>query len=131
MSFKTILRRTYRPDESLYLMKLGYTDEEDELGFGEEKYIIQQELHGIIQQPQELEINFKGQESNPAYVGYFLPEFELKASELNDYRIKYARPYETLLMKITEYNPNLFLRHNRDHIRLKLILEKKYERFFF
>ena len=131
MSFKTILRRTYRPDESLYLMKLGYTDEEDELGFGEEKYIIQQELHGIIQKPQELEINFKGQESNPAYVGYFLPEFELKASELNDYRIKYARPYETLLMKITEYNPNLFLRHNRDHIRLKLILEKKYERFFF
>ena len=127
MSFKTILRRTYRPDESLYLMKLGYTDEEDELGFGEEKYIIQQELHGIIQKPQELEINFKGQESNPAYVGYFLPEFELKASELNDYRIKYARPYETLLMKITEYNPNLFLRHNRDHIRLKLILEKKYE----
>ena len=127
MSFKTILRRTYRPDESLYLMKLGYTDEEDELGFGEEKYIIQQELHGIIQQPQDLEINFKGQESNPAYVGYFLPEFELKASELNDYRIKYARPYETLLMKITEYNPNLFLRHNRDHIKLKLILEKKYE----
>ena len=54
MSFKTILRRTYRPDESLYLMKLGYTDEEDELGFGEEKYIIQQELHGIIQKPQEL-----------------------------------------------------------------------------
>lgn len=127
MSFKTILRRTYRPDESLYLMKLGYTDEEDELGFGEEKYTIQQELHGIIQQPQELEINFKGQEFNPAYVGYFLPEFELKASELNDYRIKYARPYETLLMKITEYNPNLFLRHNRDHIKLKLILEKKYE----
>ena len=126
MSFKTILRHTYRPDESLYLMKLGYTDEEDELGFGEEKYIIQQELHGIIQKPQELEINFKGQESNPAYVGYFLPEFELKASELNDYRIKYARPYETLLMKITEYNPNLFLRHNRDHIKLKLVLEKKY-----
>ena len=116
MSFKTILRRTYRPDESLYLMKLG-----------EEKYTIQQELHGIIQKPQELEINFKGQESNPAYVGYFLPEFELKASELNDYRIKYARPYETLLMKITEYNPNLFLRQNRDHIKLKLILEKKYE----
>lgn len=127
MSFKTILDRTYRVNEFVYLMEKGYSStEEDELGFSKEKYGIKQELHGIIQRPQEMEIDFKGSESNPAYIGYFLPEFDLKTSELNNYRIKYVRPYETLLMKITEYNPNLFLRHNRDHIRLKLILEKKY-----
>ena len=34
---------------------------------------------------------------------------------------------ETLMLKITEYNPNLFLKGKRDHIQLELILEKKYE----
>jgi len=50
----------------------------------------------------------------------------LEAEFLNDYRIKFERPYETMLMKIVRYNPNLFLRHGRHHVKLLLSLEKKY-----
>lgn len=124
--FKNILKRTQRPDEHIYLMKLGRINEEDELGFAKTGLCCIQELNGLIQAPQKLDIDFKGEESNPDYVGYFMPEFELKTSELPSYRIKYERPYETLLLKITEYNPNLFLRKKRHHIKLKLILEKKH-----
>lgn len=125
MAFKHILRRTNRPDEHIFLMQMTNTGEKDELGFSKKGFQSIQELHGIIQAPQEMEVDFKGEESNPKYVGYFMPEFNLKVSNLADYRLKYERPYETLLLKITEYNPNLFLRHNRHHIKLKLILEKK------
>ena len=106
-------------------MKLGHSHQKDELGYPIEEYVPIQELHGIIQAPQDLDIGFKGQESNPSYIAYLMPEFNLEAEILNDYRIKYQRPYETMLLKIVEYNPNLFLRHNRHHVELHLILEKK------
>lgn len=125
MAFKDILRRTNRPDEHIFLMQMTNVGEKDELGFSKKEFQCVQELHGIIQAPQEMDVDFKGEESNPKYVGYFMPEFNLEVSKLADYRLKYERPYETLLLKITEYNPNLFLRHNRHHIKLKLILEKK------
>lgn len=128
MGFKSILRRTKRSDEKITLMKLGHSHRKDELGYPIQEYIPIQELNGIIQAPQDLEIGFKGEESNPRYKGYFMPEFELEQERLSDYRIKYERPYETMLMKIVEYNPNLFLRHKRHHIRLILKLEKKHVR---
>jgi len=124
--FKNILKRTYRDDETLTLMKLGLSEEKDELGFAKEAYIPIQDLHGIIQEPQYLDIDFKGQESNPAYVGYFIPDFDLEAENLNDYRIQYTRPYEIMILKIIQYDPNLFLRHKRHHVEIHLILEKKY-----
>ena len=126
--FKNILKRTYRDDETLTLMKLGLSEKKDELGFAKEAYIPIQKLRGIIQEPQNLDIDFKGQESNPGYVAYLMPDFDLEAENLNDYRIQYERPYETMLLKIVEYDPNLFLRHKRHHVEIHLILEKKYAR---
>ena len=125
--FKNILKRTRRPDEKLILMKLGLSGKKDELGFSKEKYIPIQELDGIIQEPQILDIDFSGQESHPNYTAYLMPDFNLEAENLNDYRIKYERPYETMLLKIVQYDPNLFLRHKRHHVEIHLILEKKYE----
>ena len=130
LSFKTIYKKNRRRNkykEDIYLMQKGSSHEEDEFGFAEKKYIPVQKIHGIIQRPQNQQISFKGEESNPSYTGYFCPEFLLETSEIADYRIKYVRPHETLLLKITSYNPNLFLKGKRDHIQLELILEKKYE----
>ena len=86
--FKNILRRTSRSDEKLTLMKLGLSQDKDELGFAKEKYIPIQELRGIIQEPQNLDIDFKGQESNPSYVAYLMPDFDLEAENLNDIKQK-------------------------------------------
>ena len=126
MSFKTIMRWVHRPEEKMFLMKYDKPAEQDVFGFAKETLIELQEIHGVIQRFQNEDIDFKGEESNPRYTGYFLPEFIIKTSELADYRIKYIRPHETQILKISSYNPNLFLRHSRDHIQLLLILEKKY-----
>lgn len=126
MAFKHILRRTSRSDEKITLMKLGHKNRKDDLGYPIEEYIPFQELHGVIQAAQTMDVDYKGQESNPYYRAYLMPEFTLEAEKLNDYRIKYERPYETMMMKISRYNPNLFLRHGRHHIKLILMLEKKY-----
>lgn len=125
--FKNILKRTNRADEKLILMKLGLSQDKNELGFPVEKYIPIQELNGIIQSGQSLDIDFHGQEAQVSYVAYLMPEFNLERENLNDYRIKYIRPYETMILKIMSYNPNLFLRHKRHHVKMGLILEKKYE----
>lgn len=125
MSFKTIYKKNKRKDESFSLLKKGVSAKKDELGFAKEKYIPIQEIRGIVQRPQEQQIDYKGEESNPMYTGYFLPDFIIETSEVADYRIKYIRPHETLILKITEYNPNLFLKGKRDHIQLEMVLEKK------
>ena len=121
------MRKNFRKDEKYFLMKKGLSEDEDTFGFSKKKYIPIQEIHGVIQRPQEQQIDFKGEESNPLYTGYFLPEFIIDTNEVADYRIKYVRPHETLLLKIQEYNPNLFLKGKRDHIQLEMILEKKYQ----
>lgn len=127
MSFDIIYDMNVRSDEFFFLMKKSFSYEEDEFGFGKEKYFEEKEIHGIIQRSQNQEIGFKGEESNPHFTGYFLPEFILKTSEVEKYRIRYIRPHETLILKIQDYNQNLFLEGKRDHIRLELILEKKYK----
>lgn len=124
--FKNILKRTYRSDETITLLKLGLSEKKDALGFAKEKYIPIKTLSGIIQEPQVLDIDFKGQESNPLYVAYLIPDFDLEIDNLNDYRIKYERPYETIILKIVQYDPNLFLRHTRHHVEMHLLREKKY-----
>lgn len=125
MSFKIIYKKNYRPDESFCLLKKGFSHEENDLGFAKEKYLPVQKIYGIVQKSQVQQIDFKGEESNPAYTGYFLPNFIINTNEVANYRVKYIRPHETLLLKIAEYNPNLFLKGKRDHIQLELILEKK------
>lgn len=147
--FRNILKRTNRPDEKLILLKnqrpslnkkeskdfvqrdeLGFPIEKDleknDLGFVIDDYKPIKELHGIIQSGQSLDVDFHGQESQVTYVAYLMPEFDLERENLNDYRIKYERPYETMILKIASYNPNLFLRHKRHHVKIGLILEKKY-----
>ena len=127
MSFKTIYRKNKRKDEELFLLKKELSDKEDSFGFAKDDYSVVQQIEGIVQKAQEQEINFKGEESNPHYTGYFLPTFIIETSKVADYRIKYVRPHETILLKIEEYNPNLFLKGKRDHIQLEMILEKKFE----
>jgi hypothetical protein len=130
LSFLTIYKKNERVkqyQEDFFLLKKGLSNTKNEFGFAKEEYVPIQQIHGIIQKPQEQQMDFKGEESNPMYTGYFLPEFILNTSEVADYRIKYIRPHETLILKIDEYNPNLFLKGKRDHIQLELILEKKYE----
>ena len=126
MSFKTIYRLNKRKNEKIYLMGLKLTDYEDELGFANTAFSELQEIRGIIQESQDQEIDFKGEESNPHYTGYFLPDFILETDKIANYRVKYERPHETLLLKIQKYDPNLFLKGKRDHIQLEMILEKKY-----
>lgn len=127
MSFKTIYRKNKRKDEKLFLLKKELSDKEDAFGFAKDDYSVVQQIEGIVQKAQEQEIDFKGEESNPHYTGYFLPTFIIETSKVADYRIKYVRPHETILLKIKEYNPNLFLKGKRDHIQLEMILEKKFE----
>ena len=128
MSFQIIYDLNKRDDEFFRLLKKGQSQDENELGFSGETLIPIQDIHGIIQRSQSQEIDFKGEESNPKYTGYFLPDFILETALIADYRIEYKRPHEILLLKIQEYNPNLFLMGKRDHIQLELILEKKFSR---
>lgn len=127
MTFKSIMRWVNRPEEKTILMKYDKTENQDVFGFAKETLVEVQEIHGVIQRFQYEDIDFKGEESNPSYKAYFLPEFIIDTDKLADYRIKYIRPHETQILKIQSYNPNLFLRHKRDHIQFRLILEKKYQ----
>lgn len=125
MTFKSILARTSRPTEEMILLHRESTTDLDEIGFAKEEWIELQKIHGVIQQTQALDIAEKGMESNPVYVGYFLPEFELEFRKMADYRVQYKKPYEIVILKINDYNPNLFLRHSQDHIQMTLEVEKK------
>lgn len=124
---KNILQRTKRTDEKITLLKREEYAEKDEFGFARTDFVPVQTLTGIVQEKQVDDIDFKGEELNPLYSIYLLPNFHIQTKSFEDYRIEYRRPYETMIMKIIEYNPNLFLRHKRHHIKMKVILEKKYD----
>ena len=119
------MRYVHRPEEKIYLIGKTTLPQKDEFGFAQTTYGDIQELTGVIQRDQNIEIAEKGTESEPKYTGYFIPDFILETSKINEYRIRHERPHETLIMKIIEYNPNLFLEHTRDHIQMTLILDKK------
>ena len=125
MTFIDIMRYVHRPEEKIYLIGKTTLPQKDEFGFAKTTYGDIQELTGVIQRDQIIEIAEKGTESEPKYIGYFIPDFMLETSKINEYRIRHERPHETLIMKIVEYNPNLFLEHTRDHIQMTLIVDKK------
>ena len=103
MTFIDIMRYVHRPEEKIYLIGKTTLPQKDEFGFAQTTYGDIQELTGVIQRDQNIEIAEKGTESEPRYTGYFIP----------------------VIMKIIEYNPNLFLEHTRDHIQMTLIIDKK------
>lgn len=141
ISFRELYRTFNRPNEHIYLLKKTPIKhhnhvELDEFGFAKTTYDDISidgkevcEIKGIIQQPQVIDINEKGVESNPNYILYCFPTIHLKIPEINEYRIKYVKPYETCILKIIEYNPNLFLggkhKSTHHHVKMKLLLEKK------
>lgn len=123
MGFKSILDRTEREHEKITLMQFAH-DSYNELGLSEKKLVFKQKLNGIIQQPTVIDIAEKGTEGEVEFYGFFMP-FQIPMDKLNEYRIKYEKPYEIYILKFKRYDPNLFLRKNQDHIEAELILEKK------
>ncbi len=123
MGFKSILDRTERKHEKISLMKFVH-DSYNELGLSEEKLVFKQKLNGIIQQPTVTDIAEKGTEGEVEFYGFFMP-FQIPLENLNNYRIKYEKSYETYILKFKRYDPNLFLGKKQDHIEVELILEKK------
>ena len=151
MSFKTLSRDILkRHDEEYILQKkvtyvedisdnklkdeVGNVIEKDEIGNIKDTWEDLQVLSGVIQHRQYekqrnrvLSITEAGEESTVRYYGYFDPTFSLKTDALADYRVKFVRDYETLYLKILEYDPNNYLRDNHHHIVLGMERDRKYE----
>ncbi len=157
MSFQTLMRRLKRPHERYTLQhkkkmnvtsRYEYVKDEvgnvierkvyeledgsvkDDIGNIPNKWIDLQMLNGVIQHKQDEEIVVAGEQSDIYYSGFFEPTFHIETNTLSDYRIKFERPYETIYLKIIQYDPNNYLRHNQHHIELTLIEDRKYEEKF-
>lgn len=143
MSFETLTRIINRPTEQYYLQKKEiYTEEiepqkilkdevgniiqKDEVGNIKEQWIDVLELEGVIQHRQTEKITEAGQESTLKYYGYFSPTFQLNTNKLANFRIKFVRQYETLYLKIIEYDANNYLRNKHHHIALIMEEDRKY-----
>lgn len=151
MSFQTLSRRILRrPTEKYILQKkvryekdpfeknmkdeVGNIIVKDEIGNVKETWQDLQELSGVIQHRQYekqrnrvLSITEAGEESTLRYYGYFDPTFSLKTDALADYRVKFVQTYETIYLKIIEYDPNNYLRADHHHIVLGMERDRKYE----
>ena len=103
MSFQIIYDLNKRDDEFFRLLKKGQSQDENELGFSGETLIPIQNIHGIIQRSQSQEIDFKGEESNPKYTGYFLPDFILETALIADYIYKIENGIEALDLELISY----------------------------
>ena len=106
--------------------EVGNIIRKDEVGNIAEEWIDLQELHGTIQHRQDEDIGGEGEESAITYHGYFTPEFNLETNQLSRYRVKFVRSYETLYLKIIEYDPNNYLLGEQHHITLVMKEDKKY-----
>ena len=143
MSFETLSRIINRPTEEYYLQKKEeYTEEiepqkvlkdevgniigKDEVGNIKEQWVDILKLDGVIQHRQTEKITESGQESEIRYYGYFNPTFQLKTNKLADFRVKFVRDYETLYLRIIEYDANNFLRNRQHHIALVMKEDRKY-----
>ena len=143
MSFETLTRIINRPTEQYYLQKKEiYTEEiepqkilkdevgniiqKDEVGNIKEQWIDVLELEGVIQHRQTEKITEAGQESTLKYYGYFSPTFQLNTNKLANFRVKFVRQYETLYLKIIEYDANNYLRNKHHHIALIMEEDRKY-----
>lgn len=130
------IRKIYEDDKEELVLKdeIGNIIEKDEVGNIREEWVDIKELSGVIQHRQYekeknriLSISESGIESTIRYFGYFNPNFDLKTDQLDDYRIKFIRDYETLYLKIIEYDANNYLRGKQHHIVLGMDEDRKYE----
>lgn len=148
MSFETLSQRVLKRRNEQYILQekkiyTEYTEEQvikdevgniikkDPVGNIKEDWVDLQELQGVIQHRQREDISNAGQESmlryrQQGYVGYFNPTFDLETDKLANYRIKFIRKYETIYLRIYEYDPNNYLRGIQHHIAVGLIEDKKY-----
>lgn len=151
MSFKTLSRDILKRHNEEYILQkkvtyvedisdnklkdeVGNVIEKDEIGNIKDTWEDLQVLSGVIQHRQYekqrnrvLSITEAGEESTVRYYGYFDPTFSLKTDALADYRVKFVRDYETLYLKILEYDPNNYLRNDHHHIVLGMERDRKYE----
>lgn len=143
MSFDSIMRIIKRPNEKYILEeKIQYKKEpksqvlkdevgniirKDAVGNISEKWQEVMELEGVIQHRQNEKIDNDGEESELRYYGYFKPKFSLITDKLSNYRVRFIRDYETLYLKILQYDPNNFFRGNQHHIVLVMKEDKKYQ----
>lgn len=142
MSFITLTNRFLkRPTEKYYLQKkdtyvkednvikdaVGNIVRKDAVGNTSETWSDVLELEGVIQHRQDAKIDFQGEESAVAYYGYFKPTFSLETDKLANYRVKFVRDYETLYLKITQYDANNYYRRYHHHIVLVMEEDLKYK----
>ena len=143
MSFNNIMRIIKRPNEKYFLEKknqykqekkpqilkdeVGNIIRKDSVGNISETWTTLMELEGVIQHRQKEKIAEQGEESIVKYYGYFKPTFDLETDKLADYRVRMIREYETLYLKIIQYDPNNFYRKDRHHIVLVMKEDLKYQ----
>lgn len=143
MSFDGIMRIIKRPTEKYFLEQkiknikqekpqilkdeIGNVIRKDPVGNVSEKWETMLELEGVIQHRQKEKIGEEGEESIVKYYGYFKPKFSLETDKLSNYRVRMVRDYETLHLKILQYDPNNFYRGKQHHIVLVMKEDLKYE----
>ena len=120
-------RIVYKKEHHTIKDEVGNIIRKDEIGNITDEWEDVQQLHGTIQHRQDEDIGKQGEESAIRYHGYFTPEFTLENNHLSNYRVKLVRNYETLYLKIIEYDPNNFLLGEQHHITLIMNEDKKYE----
>ena len=124
-------KEEYQIDNTDNVLKdeVGNIITKDEIGNTKINWQDVVELKGVIQLKQKAQTDESGEESKIEYVGYFNPKkFNLDTNKLSDYRVKIIRNYETVILKITEFNPNLFLRNDKHHYKMGFTEDKKYGR---
>lgn len=150
MSFERLSRRILRRPTEKYILQtrilydkdrknkvlkdeIGNIVTKDDVGNIKEEWMDIEELSGVIQHRQYekeknrvLSISESGIESTIRYFGYFDPTFNLNTNKLDDYRVKFVRDYETLYLKIIEYDANNYLRGKHHHIVLGMDEDRKY-----
>ena len=119
---------TYQKDDKEILKDaVGNIIRKDDVGNISETWEDVLELEGVIQHRQDDKITNAGEESDLRYYGYFNPTFHLQTDNLANYRVRFVRDYETLYLKIIQYDPNNFLRGKQHHIVLVMTEDLKYE----
>lgn len=122
-------KEEYKIDNTDNVLKdeVGNIITKDEIGNTKTNWKDIVELKGVIQLRQISQIDESGEESELKYVGYFNPKkFNIDTDKLANYRVKIIRDYEIIVLKITEFNPNLFLRNDKHHYKMGFVEDKKY-----
>lgn len=128
MAFINTLPLLENPEIEITLLKRKKSYEKNKIGDQKIKWKEIESIRGVIQRKQNQEIDFSGSESQIAYFGMFLPTDNLliPKNKFEDYRIKFKSDYETIVLKIKSFDPNLFIRLNRNHIEMELEEDRKW-----